>query len=782
MDTPLASLFERLPAVAYRLGADGQIELISGECLRLTGHAPADFVEPRAVALRDLIHPDDRESVLRAIDGALGARRDFDLGYRLRTAAGEERRVLERGRGVFASDGEIRAVEGLIIDVTTRADSLGLPDASDARYRRLLESVTDYICGVKVLDGRVVETTHGPGCVSVTGYTSQDYAADPFLWYAMVHEDDRSSVQEHAARALAGGTASLEHRIRHRDGSIRWVRNTPVPHLDAHGDVLSYDALIADITARKEAEAALRENERFLESVFASIQDGISVLDRELRIVRVNPAMERWYRHALPLAGRYCYQAYHGRGVACEVCPSRRCLASGRAERDLVPLTGPDGQTAGWLDLFAFPLTDAASGELRGVIEYVRDVSEARRAEAALKDTEEQLRQAHKMEAIGTLAGGVAHDFNNLLTAILGYADLVRRGLPTESTVSKRADELIRVASRAAGLTRKLLAFSRKQTVAPVAIDLNGVIADMREMLRRVIAEDIELAFAPAARLAPVLADPGQIEQVILNLVVNARDAMPQGGRLTVETSNVVLDDGYAARHVAVRPGPYVMLSVSDNGCGMDAETRSHLFEPFFTTKEPGKGTGLGLATVYGIVKQAGGNVWIYSEPGRGTTVKVYLPPAQELGGYDQAPLEVVDRVGSASGTILVVEDEGSIRELASDILHDCGYVVLTARDGWEAQAILRDHAGRIDLLLTDIVMPRMNGRELVEKALALRPELALLYMSGYTDEALLGRGVLTADAPFLQKPFTAEDLARKVREAIALGARKSATPKDGPP
>ena len=768
MPAPLGTLLPQVPGMAYRCRADTSwtVEQVSGSCEELTGCRADDLVEGGRVTFAELIAPQDRETRRVLIQSALEQRRDFSVRYQLRLPDGREKWAFEHGHGQYAEDGRLEAFGGFIADVTDHVRAEQALAASEARYRRLVESVTDYICTVRVSDGRAVETIHGPGCVAVTGYSSEDYAREPMLWHRMVHEHDRPAVEQHAQHALAGAAAPLEHRICHRDGTVRWVRNTPVPRFDENGTVVAYDALIADITERKLAEEALRASERYLANVFASIQDGISVLDQDLRIVRVNAAMERWYAHAAPLIGRHCYEAYHGRSRPCDVCPSRPCLATGQTQREVVPYIGPKGETRGWQDLFAFPLTDPNTGKVDGVIEYVRDISDARRAEEALRETEEQFRQAQKMEAVGTLAGGVAHDFNNLLTAILGYADLLRRELPTEAGARRRVDEIVRAAGRAATLTRKLLAFSRKQVLTPRTLDLNAVLADMTDMLRRVIAEDIELSVSSDPGHALVRADPGQLEQVVLNLVVNSSDAMPRGGRLSIEVHNVVLDEAYAARHVGVRPGPHVMLAVSDTGSGMNAETRSHLFEPFFTTKAPGKGTGLGLATVYGIVKQSGGNIWVYSEVDLGTTMRVYLPRAAEPMTAGEV-VQGVEAVRPGSETILVVEDEEPIGALTAEILQGCGYTVLTATNGRDAYELLKRHPQPIDLLLTDVVMPQMSGRELGELAHVARPDLVVLYVSGYTDETILGRGLLAGEVNFLQKPFTAEDLTRKVREVL---------------
>ena len=388
------------------------------------------------------------------------------------------------------------------------------------------------------------------------------------------------------------------------------------------------------------------------------------------------------------------------------------------------------------------------------------------------RQLEQQLRQSQKMEAIGQLAGGVAHDFNNLLTAILGYSDLLATEVGEKSPLLESIDEIRKAGERAASLTRQLLAFSRRQVLEPKVLDLNALIVNLEKMLRRLIGEDVQLITVLDRAVGHVRADAGQIEQVILNLAVNARDAMPKGGTLTIETQDVELDEAYARNHVTVRPGSYVMLAVTDTGEGMSTETKSHLFEPFFTTKGQGKGTGLGLATVYGIVKQSGGYVWVYSELGRGTAFKVYLPRVE---GTVEAIAARGPTSASLRGTenVLLVEDDQSVRTLTRILLETNGYTVLDAGGIEEALKIVRDHSGPIQLLLTDVVMPEMGGSDLAARVLALRPETRVIYMSGYTDDVVVRHGLVAEGLSFLQKPFTPEALARKVREVLdAAGSR----------
>ena len=403
-------------------------------------------------------------------------------------------------------------------------------------------------------------------------------------------------------------------------------------------------------------------------------------------------------------------------------------------------------------------LFDAAESEL----------AERRRAEAALDTVQEQLRHTQKMEAVGRLAGGVAHDFNNMLSVILSYAAMGQRKLPPGDRVREYLAEIQQAGDRAADLTRQLLAFSRQKPIRPMSIDVNGVLVGLDGMLRTLIGEDVDLRIEPAHDLGIVFADSGQLEQIIVNLAVNARDAMPRGGKLLIETANVDLDESYARDHFGVSPGPHVMLAVSDTGVGMDRGIQGRIFEPFFTTKEPGKGTGLGLSIVFGIVQQSGGNIWVYSEPGRGTTFKVYLPRVVEP--RESESMRTVHSAAPVRGTetVLLVEDEEQVRELVCDILRTDGYRVLVAGSPLEALALVEQHPGTLDLLLADVVMPQMNGRELAERLKALRPEMRVLFISGYTGNVVVHHGVLDEGVAFLQKPIVPDALLRRLRDVFA--------------
>jgi two-component system cell cycle sensor histidine kinase/response regulator CckA len=416
------------------------------------------------------------------------------------------------------------------------------------------------------------------------------------------------------------------------------------------------------------------------------------------------------------------------------------------------------------------PVRDS-EGKITHFISNDRDITERRRLEA-------QLQQAQKMDAIGKLAGGVAHDFNNLLMVISSYAELMQNSLAPEHPLRRNVQEIMTASRRAADLTRQLLAFGRKQMQSLQFLSLNGIILEINKMLPHLLREDIQIVFVPGEHLGRVKADRVQIEQVVMNLAANARDAMPDGGKLTIETASVRVDEAYVQqRHAMVPVGDYVLLTVSDSGQGIAPECMTHIFEPFYTTKEDGKGTGLGLATVYGIVKQSGGFVWVYSEPGLGATFKIYLPTVEQQADEIPAPKPVAKSVGGGE-TILLVEDEAALRQPAREFLASRGYTVIEATDGDDALRIAKNHTARIDLMITDVIMPHMGGAQLAETLAEKRPQMKVLFVSGYAENTILGHGPIDVMTQFLQKPFSLEELARKIR--TVLDPRPSAAAASG--
>jgi PAS domain S-box-containing protein len=509
--------------------------------------------------------------------------------------------------------------------------------------------------------------------------------------------------------------------------------------------------------ALRASQEGLRRSERDFRSLVTNAPYGICRCDSAGQLLDANPALLAMlgYSSFKELAGAHLGTLYADTQLWFELADFLRSAAAF------------NGLIAEWKRKDGTPTVLRVSGRAvsnpgkeRTFELFAEDVTERRALE-------QQLRQSQKMEAVGRLAGGIAHDFNNLLMVISGYSEFLLERMGTDPALRGPAQEIASAAGRATTLTRQLLAFSRKQMLAPKILDLNGVVTENLKMLTRVIGEDIDLVMVPAAGLGTVRADAGQIEQVIMNLAVNARDAMPTGGKLTIETSNVSLDEEYARFHAPLKPGNYVMLAISDTGAGMDSETQSHIFEPFFTTKGT-KGTGLGLSTVYGIVKQSGGYIWVYSERDRGTTFKIYLPRATETAeslAQVAAPAESATAAGTE--TILLVEDEANLRYLARQFLEKQGYRVIEAADGVAAMQIAVAHEGVIHLLLTDVIMPGMNGRELAQRISEIRPHVKILYMSGYTENVIGRDGTLDAGVRLLQKPFTLRDLKSKVREVL---------------
>ncbi|HKU62843.1 MAG TPA: PAS domain S-box protein [Gemmatimonadales bacterium] len=565
--------------------------------------------------------------------------------------------------------------------------------------------------------------------------------------------------------ALRGEAGSVERRLRDAGGSEAWFETTHAPVVDEDGRIIGVSLNARDVSERKHAERALRESEARYRDLFDNASDLVCATDPEGRFLYVNRA---WYEGTgysdTELTALRFGDLVHPESKPRYAEVMRRALA---------------GETLTHVELTLMPRSDApivVEGNLSGARQpdgsvmlrgIYRDVTERKRMD-------EQLRRAERMQAAGRLAGGMAHEVNNMMTGVIGFAEFLLRGLAPDDPRRSEVQEIIRAGSRAADVTRQLLAFTRQQLLHPEVLAINAVVLGLEKMLRHSLGENHELELRLSSELRDIRADRGQLEQVLINLILNARDAMVARGRVTIATSAAELDEAYASRHgdIGIPAGAYVLLSVSDTGSGMDPEVQAKIFEPFFTTKPVGQGTGLGLSTVYGIVKQSGGFIWCYSEAGLGSTFKVYLP-VLHVAPAEPTPIARPAAPRGGSETVLVVEDEDVVRAMACRGLREHGYTVLEARNGAEAIALVEGRLASIDLVVSDVVMPEVGGRELAARLARLDPALPVLYMSGYTGEDVVQRGLMDPGAPFQQKPFSPDGLARTVRELLDAGARR---------
>jgi two-component system, cell cycle sensor histidine kinase and response regulator CckA len=656
-----------------------------------------------------------------------------------------------------------------LTDISERQQAIAALRGSEERFRNLIERAPIAIG----LARQGVTLYANPKYLEVFGFESVDEVRGRSIG-EQFPPDIRAEVVARARARAQGLSAPSEYESigQRKDGSQFPIHVAAAMVQLPDGPCTA--GFITDITEQKRAEDELARSELYYRSLIENAADVISVLGSEGQLRYLSQSVER-------VLG-YKPEEIQGRSVFDLIHPEDLDLAKGRLKESLetgarfehfeIRVRHRDGS---WRTLSVTGTLLPSETGLRGVVTSARDLTEQRQLEA-------QFRQAQKMEAVGRLAGGVAHDFNNLLTVIHGYGDMLRSSLPEGSSNAVSVEEILAAAERATTLTRQLLAFSRRQVLEPRTIRLDAAVFEIEKMLRRLIGEDVELLLACEKAPGCVKADPGQIEQILMNLSVNARDAMPNGGRLTIGIADAEIDETHAARPGQPSPGPYVKLVISDTGVGMSAETLSHLFEPFFTTKSPGKGTGLGLATVYGIVKQSGGYIWASSVEGSGTTFQIFLPRV------DGEPSAVTPtRTSSAPGgdeTILVVEDEEAVRKLTVSVLSSRGYAILEASGPAEGVDLAARHPGRIDLLVTDVVMPVMSGSELAGMLVARRPSMKVLFMSGYVDDTIGNHGVLKAGVRLIRKPFAPASLAREVRDVLDRPTIEGSTPPshEGPP
>jgi two-component system, cell cycle sensor histidine kinase and response regulator CckA len=739
-----ASMVHSSPdAITLRSLPDRRYLEVNEGFMRLTGYTAEEVLGKTPGELHLWVEQQPHQATLQMVE-----KQGLVKGeeFRFRTKAGEIRygrvsavRVTINGQPCMLS---------VTHDITDRKCA----ETAASQLALIVESSDDAIVGTS-LDGKIV--SWNTGAERIYGYTASEVVGQPTSILAPPEQrDELPEILERLKR---------DERIQHyetvrarKDGERINVSVSISPVKDAEGKIIGASAIARDVTERKRVEAELQKSEAHFRSLIRDAPYGIYRVTLDGQFLHVNPAL-------VTMLGYDSEEELMRRNMEKDIYrdpQSRRGLITELAHTDDFRAVETEWRRKDE-KIITVKMTGHPVFQKNNSLAYfevfAEDITERR-------TLERQLLQSQKMEAIGRLAGGIAHDFNNLLSVILGHSDILEQQVGTNSCLLKSVEATRNAAERAAALTMQLLAFSRKQVIEPTVIDLNESVVEIQKMLHRIIGEDIELTIRLQPRLGYVKADSGQLGQVLMNLAVNSRDAMPSGGKLAIETANVDLDDTYVRQHLGARPGPFVMLAVSDTGIGMDSETLSHVFEPFFTTKESGKGTGLGLSMVYGIIKQNNGYVMAYSEPGRGTTFKIYFPRTVESL---PVPHRVEKEIPGGSETILVVEDELALRELTCVLLQEAGYTVLESTGVEDAIATAKDSQRKIDLLLTDIVMPRLDGRELANQLVALRPNLRVLYMSGYTDDVIVHRGLLKQATVLVQKPFTKAKLLRKVRETL---------------
>ncbi len=736
------------PVFIWIAGVDRRFAWINRSWLEFTGRSLEDAVER---GWDGSVHPGDRAAALGAFRLAFEVRARYRVEYRLRRNDGEYRWVIDTGVPTFGAADEFTGYVGSAQDITERRQA----EEELRRANELLSAVTDNATdAIFVKDRRGRYLLFNPAAARfVQRPASQVLGRDDA---ALFDADSARAVMERDQAVMAAGRSDTAEETLTAAGVTRVYQATKAPYRNAAGKVVGIIGISRDVTDRKRAEEALLLRDRAIQS----ISEGILITDPNLPdnpVVYVNRGFERLTGYSAgDVLGRNCRFLQGPDTDPVEIARMRDAVRS-RSSCSLELRNYRKDGTPFWNALRFDPIFDS-TGRATHFVGVQSDVTERRALE-------QQYQQSQKMEAFGQLAGGVAHYFNNLLTVINGFGEILMAEIPADDARRGPVTEIVKAGERAAALTAQLLAFSRRTIVEPRILDLNQIVDNLGEMLRRLIGADVVFATLLSPRLGRVKLDAGQVEQVVMNLAVNARDAMPRGGRLTIETRDVELSPEEAAQRPGSSPGRHVLLVVSDTGDGMDDAVISRIFEPFFTTKPAGKGTGLGLATVYGIVKAAGGHLRVHSEVGRGSVFEVLLPVALDAPVVHAAPSSPAAPRGAE--TLLLVEDEAAIRKLARIALAGQGYHVLEADGGAAALAAARSHPGAIDLLVTDVVMPGMGGRELADAFRAVRPETPVLYMSGHTDDELVRRGVTNATDAFLQKPYTLLALARKVRDVL---------------
>ena len=737
---------------AAGMAPDDEI-LWSTECYRIFGIPEGTTVTKPVFFAR--IHPDDRAHMRNAIAEMIASDHIYDVEHRVQWDDGTIRWIHSRAIVDRDAAGQPTRMHGTIQDVTDRHTAVAALRASEEQYRRIIDNTSE---GVWLYDAHAVTTFMNARMAAMLGYTVEEALGRPIS--AFLDRVELASLDARLERRKRGIAERSDFRMLHKDGSYVWTSTQANPIFGADAAFDGGIALVTDISMRRAAD----EMRARLAAIVESSDDAIVSL-------AIDGTIATWNRGAEDL---YQYRADEliGRSIAILFPPethdreqtSNRTATVGDPTLPYDTTHRRKDDSLVEVSVKFSPVRDPSGAVIASAM-LAKDLTATRKAEETQRRTEEQFRQAQKMEAVGRLAGGVAHDFNNLLSVILSYAQFAIEDLKPGDPLRDDMIQIDEAGRRATDLTRQLLAFSRQQLLQPRVLEVNQIVQPMERMLRRLLGEDVTLTLLLAPTLGRVLGDAGQLEQVVMNLAVNARDAMPGGGTLTIETSEVDFDADYVGGPPGITPGHYILLAVSDTGTGMDAATCARIFEPFFTTKGPSKGTGLGLSTVFGIVRQSGGHIGVYSEVGHGTTFKIYMPMTDRPPDTKVADVSPVVLRGWE--TVLVVEDEDQVRAVASAILRRNGYNVLETSNGGEAFLVSKSYTATIHLLLTDVVMPRMSGRELAQELAPQRPDMQILYASGYTDDAIIHHGVLEAGVAFIQKPFSPETLLRKVREVL---------------